>query len=106
LNLLFFNFGSGEILLIVLAVFLVFGPDKLPGLARNLGKFINDMKRATEDIKTEINREADRYERGKKLTAYKEKVKTEENNPAEQKTGNEHIADKIKKPEDSTPKSQ
>lgn len=70
LNLLFFDFGSGEILLIVIAVFLIFGPSKIPEMARGLGKFINDIKRASEDIKSEINREADRQERDKKLSEY------------------------------------
>jgi len=65
--------------LIVLAVFLVFGPGKLPELARNLGKFINEMKRATEDIKYEINREAERKEREKKLSEYKKKVENNDN---------------------------
>ncbi len=72
--LLFFDFGSGEILLIVLAIFLVFGPGKIPEIARNLGRFINEMKRATEDIKTEINREAERQERKKKLEEYKKQL--------------------------------
>ena len=74
MNLLFFDFGSGEILLIVIAVFLIFGPSKIPEMARGLGKFINDIKRASEDIKTEINREADRQERDKKLTEYKKQI--------------------------------
>jgi sec-independent protein translocase protein TatA len=74
LSLLFFDFGSGEILLIVIAVFLIFGPSKIPEMARGLGKFINDIKRASEDIKTEINREADKQEREKKLAEYKLQV--------------------------------
>jgi Tat protein translocase TatB subunit len=74
LKILFFDFGSGEILLIVLAAFIIFGPSKIPEIARNLGKFINDIKRASEDIKTEINKEADRIERDKKLKEYKSKV--------------------------------
>lgn len=43
-------------------------------MARGLGKFINEVKRASEDIKTEINREADRQERDKKLSEYKTQV--------------------------------
>lgn len=74
MSLLFFDFGSGEILLIVIAVFLIFGPSKIPEMARGLGKFINEVKRASEDIKTEINREADRQEREKKLSEYKTQV--------------------------------
>ena len=74
MHILFFDFGSGEILLIVLVAFLIFGPSKIPEIARNLGKFINDIKRASEDIKTEINREADRQDREKRLAEYKAKV--------------------------------
>lgn len=79
MHLLFFDFGSGEILLIVLAAFLIFGPSKIPEIARNLGKFINDIKRASEEIKTEINREADRQDREKRLVEYKSKIEEDLN---------------------------
>lgn len=71
MKLLFFDFGAGEIMLVVLAVLLVFGPGKIPEIARTLGKFINEIKHASEDIKTEINREADRIDRDKRLAEYK-----------------------------------
>ena len=71
MKLLFFDFGAGEIVLVVLAILLVFGPSKIPEIARTLGKFINEIKRASEDIKTEINREADRIDRDKRLDEYK-----------------------------------
>ncbi len=77
--LLFFDFGSGEILLILLVVFLIFGPDKIPELARSIGKVINDVKRASEDIKTEINKEADRKDREKRLQEYKSKIALQDN---------------------------
>ncbi len=76
MSLLFFDFGSGEIMLIVLAIFLIFGPDKIPGMARSLGKFINEVKRASDDIKTEINREADKKEREQRLDEYKKRMNT------------------------------
>ena len=79
LNLLFFDFGSGEVMLIVLVIFLIFGPDKIPGMARSLGKFINEVKRASEDIKSEINREADKKDREKKLKDYQDKINTADN---------------------------
>lgn len=78
-TLLFFDFGSGEIILILLVAFLIFGPDKIPEMARNIGKFINDIKRASEDIKTEVNREADRREREKKLAEYEKKIAIQQN---------------------------
>lgn len=86
MTLLFFDFGSGEILLILLVVFLVFGPDKIPELARNLGKVINDVKRASEDIKTEINKEADRKEREKRLEEYKKNIGLDDVEEVEEKS--------------------
>lgn len=55
--LLFLNISGGEILVILVVVYLVFGPKKIPELARMLGKGINEMRRATNEIKNEINRE-------------------------------------------------
>ncbi len=78
MNLLFFDFGSGEIFLIVIVIFLVFGPDRIPEMARKFGKFINEIKRASEDIKNEINKEADKKERDKKLKEFRERIKNEE----------------------------
>lgn len=74
MHLLFLDLGTGEILLIILAIFLVFGPGKIPQMARGLGKFVGEIKRASEDVKNEINREADRIEREEKLNEYKKKL--------------------------------
>ncbi len=68
-------------MLVVLAVLLVFGPAKIPEIARNIGKFINEIKRASEDIKTEINREADRIDRDKRLEEYKASLNVDTENP-------------------------
>jgi TatA/E family protein of Tat protein translocase len=55
--LLFLNISGGEILLILIVVYLVFGPKKIPELARMVGKGINEMRRATDEIRKEFNRE-------------------------------------------------
>jgi len=55
--LLFFNISGGEIFIIVLAIYLILGPRKIPELARKLGKTINEFRRATDDIRKEITRE-------------------------------------------------
>jgi TatA/E family protein of Tat protein translocase len=55
--LLFFNISGGEIFIIVLAIYLILGPKKIPELARKLGKTINEFRRATDEIKREITRE-------------------------------------------------
>ena len=55
--LLFLDFSGGELLVIFLAVFILFGPKKMPEIARKIAKVINDVKRASEKIKNEINEE-------------------------------------------------
>ena len=55
--LLFFNISGGEIFIIVLAIYLILGPRKIPELARKLGETINEFRRATDDIRKEITRE-------------------------------------------------
>lgn len=53
---LFLNFlGTGEFVLIAFVFLLLFGPDKIPGIARNLGKGIRKIKDASNDIKHEIH---------------------------------------------------
>lgn len=55
-----FLFISGaEIAFILFIVIMVFGADKLPEIARGLGKGMRTLKNATEDIKHEITKSAD-----------------------------------------------
>jgi sec-independent protein translocase protein TatA len=59
---LFLNIGSGEMVLILFAALMLFGGNKLPELARGLGKGIRDFKDASEDVKREINNQINNYE--------------------------------------------
>jgi Tat protein translocase TatB subunit len=68
--LLFFDLGAGEILLIIIVVVVVFGPKQLPEMARNLGKAINEMKRASSGFKDEINKEVQRIDREERLQEF------------------------------------
>ncbi|QDP86306.1 twin-arginine translocase TatA/TatE family subunit [Chryseobacterium sp. SNU WT5] len=49
----------GEMLLIAVAIVVLFGPDKLPQIARDLGQGVRKMRGAMEDVKTEILKETD-----------------------------------------------
>jgi sec-independent protein translocase protein TatB len=49
----------GEMALIAIAIVVLFGPDKLPQIARDLGSGVRKMRGAVEDIKTEIMKETD-----------------------------------------------
>lgn len=58
LQLTFLFIGMTEIAFILFVVLLIFGADKVPEIARNLGKIIRQVKNATEDIKSEITKSA------------------------------------------------
>ena len=47
--------GGPEILVILLGVLLLFGSKKIPEVARMLGKGMREFRRATDEIKKELN---------------------------------------------------
>jgi sec-independent protein translocase protein TatA len=51
-----FGLGGQEILLILLIVLLLFGPKKIPELARGLGKGIQEFKKAQSNLQDEFNK--------------------------------------------------
>jgi len=50
-----FDVGGGELLLIVLAVLLLFGPKKLPEFARTINKGLRKVKQAQSQFQTQLN---------------------------------------------------
>ncbi len=57
---MYFLFISGvEIVFILFIVIMVFGADKLPEIARGLGKGMAQIKNATNEIKSEITKSAE-----------------------------------------------
>lgn len=53
-TLLFLNLGGGEVVMILMVVLLLFGANKIPELARGLGKGMREFKDATNGIQREI----------------------------------------------------
>ena len=49
-----FGIGGGEIFFILLVILMLFGSDKIPEIARTLGKGMAQLKNATNEIKSEI----------------------------------------------------
>lgn len=52
---MFENIGFGELLLIVLAILLLFGAKKIPEIARNIGKGMNEFKKGLKDVQDNVN---------------------------------------------------
>ncbi|SVC45684.1 uncharacterized protein METZ01_LOCUS298538 [marine metagenome] len=53
------NLGPWEIGLIILFIIILFGGKKLPELARGLGLGLKEFKKATREIKDEVQNAAD-----------------------------------------------
>lgn len=51
-----FGIGGGEFIFILFIILMFFGSDKIPELARTLGKGMAQLKNATNDIKSEISK--------------------------------------------------
>lgn len=71
---LFFSVGGSEIAFIVFVIVLVFGADKVPEIARNLGKGIRMIKNATNDIKHEVTKSAEEQFDGSGFEDVKDEV--------------------------------
>jgi sec-independent protein translocase protein TatA len=54
-----FGIGGGELMFIIFIALMLFGSDKIPDIARTLGKGMAQLKNATNDIKSEIHKGVD-----------------------------------------------
>ncbi len=54
---MFGSIGGPEVVLLFIAALLLFGPRRLPEIGRALGKTVADFRRATNDFKTNLERE-------------------------------------------------
>lgn len=51
-----FGIGGGEMIFIIFIALMLFGSDKIPVIARALGKGMAQLKNATNEIKSEISK--------------------------------------------------
>lgn len=53
---LFLNLGGGEVFIIVLVIIMLFGSDKLPGIAKGIGRGLREINDAKDQIQNEIQK--------------------------------------------------
>lgn len=102
MTLLFFDIGSSELLLILIVIVIFFGANKIPELARGLGKGIRQFKDATGSIQREIEKSIEeqpkevRKSEGEKVKAVETPIVKAPENSVAQKTadGNPFPEDK------------
>lgn len=63
--LLLFNLGTGEIIVIVLVILLLFGGKKIPELMKGVGKGVKSFKQGLNEVEDEIKKAADDDTKGK-----------------------------------------
>ncbi len=61
----FFGIGPMEILLILVVALIIFGPGRLPEIARKAGKAMRTVRKATFDLTAEVTKELEGKEGGK-----------------------------------------
>ncbi|MVN92384.1 Sec-independent protein translocase subunit TatA/TatB [Mucilaginibacter aquatilis] len=72
-----FNIGGPEFILILFVALLLFGGNKLPELARGLGKGIRDFKDASEGVKREIHNQINSFDEKPSEPEYRNNYNTD-----------------------------
>lgn len=57
-----FGLGAQELILILIIILIFFGADKIPKLAKSLGKGIGEFRKAQQEVKEELLKEAEPIE--------------------------------------------
>lgn len=90
-----FGVGPSELVMVFLLVLLLFGPSKLPQMARDIGRFVGEARRSIDEFKEELTSIEDeeekpsRQQRRKETPAKKEKEPTPASRDGFTKTNSE-----------------
>lgn len=93
-----FGIGMPELIVILVIALIVIGPQKLPELAKSLGKGLAEFKRATDDFRQGVEDEAkaaEERERVARIMAEKEAELKAEEEKAKTATTDEHSKTKV-----------
>jgi sec-independent protein translocase protein TatB len=69
--------GTGEMVVIAVVALLVIGPDRLPRMARQMGKYYGQVRRMADDLRRAFVMEADRQDAQERYSALQARRKTE-----------------------------
>lgn len=62
-----FDIGFSELFLVLVVALIVVGPERLPALARKVGRYIGKAKQSFESVKREVESELETEELNKRL---------------------------------------
>src|SRR5207245_8605919 len=51
---LMFGIGTGELLLLLVIALIVLGPERMPKVARDLGRMVGDLRRTSDELREEF----------------------------------------------------
>jgi len=64
------NFGfSGEMIFLFLLVLILFGPKKMPEIGRQVARFLNEFRRASNEFRSQIESEMNSLDAGSKASS-------------------------------------
>lgn len=91
-----FGLGAGEILIILIIAFLLFGPKQLPEIGRQVGKAVKGFKETADDLRKTVEPEVNLIQQEVKMV--------EQDLEASMKEAEEEI-NAITKPDQAEPKA-
>ncbi len=53
----FLDMGMGEILLVIVVALIIWGPGRIPEIARTLGKAVSTLRKTSSELTTQIRKE-------------------------------------------------
>ncbi len=88
----FFDMGIMEILMIVIVATIIWGPDKIPQVARTIGKTIATLKKASQELTAQITSELEEEKKAlpnQKIESGSTAARTDQDEEVRQPEGSE-----------------
>lgn len=75
-----FDIGAGELFIVFLVILVLYGPDRIPELARRFGKITREVRNVMDQVKGELTRETRKWD-SEVNSVLKDAPKKEEEKP-------------------------